>query len=201
MRFGSSTSRAPARRRCTWAGRAPGSPNRPHQLDAAQPNPRAPENNKPGDITLAPVNGEAVMHRNFIEGASPRGIGVGYPGGINAVWTPTPPTWRCSGAGAFVDVRRHWTDRGGGNIAPLGYDLVKPAPASPALARLETPEATWPGMEGKRIKAIEYRGHQLDAKRFPTYRWETTDLGLAVSETHTPSGDSPPAATPASPVP
>ena len=151
--------------------------------------PGSPEHNKPGDITLAPVNGEAVMHRNFIEGASPRAIGVGYPGGINAVWDANTANLALLWRGAFVDVRRHWTDRGGGNIAPLGYDLVKPAPASPALARLETPEATWPGMEGKRIKAVEYRGHQLDAKRFPTYRWETTDLGLAVSETHTPSGD------------
>jgi plastocyanin len=148
--------------------------------------PGGPEHNKGGDIVLAPAGGEAVMHRNFIEGASPRGIAVGYPGGINALWDANTFTlvqfWR----GAFLDVKKHWSDRGGGAIPPLGYDARHPAPG-PALARLTTPDATWP-TASKRDAEARYLGHQLDSRRFPTFRWRHAALGVAVEEFYRPEG-------------
>lgn len=155
-----------------------------------------PENRKPGGaehnqtagLLLEPENGEAVIHRNFIEGASPRGIAVGYPGGLNLVWDANfaslPLLWR----GAFLDVKRHWSDRGGGNIPPLGYDKVKVADGV-SIARLATDDATWPAAEGKRDKELDYRGYRLDKRRFPTFSWKHAGSGVAVEESFDVSGN------------
>jgi azurin len=144
-----------------------------------------PQNQPPG-MPLIPKDGEALMYRNFIAGASSRGIAVGYPNGVNVVFDAgrfsLPLIWR----GAFVDARQHWTDRGGGEIQPLGFGTVSLTGDRPGLARLKDKAAPWPA-GGPRAEGIQFLGYQMDAKRFPTFRYRMGDA--LVTERIEPAGD------------
>ncbi|MDX1964364.1 MAG: c-type cytochrome [Pirellulales bacterium] len=125
------------------------------------------------------VGGEAVIYRNFIEGASPRGIGVGYPEEVNIAWDANrlslPLIWQ----GKFMDGKRHWEGRGEGFEKPLGNKVLKLF-AGPPLARLDNPEAPWPSTEqDMRAKAPGYRflGYSLDEQRRPAFRYEWSPTG------------------------
>lgn len=144
-----------------------------------------PQQQPPG-MPLIPKDGEALMYRNFIAGASSRGIAVGYPNGVNVVFDAgrfsLPLIWR----GAFVDARQHWTDRGGGEIQPLGFGTVALTGDRPGLARLKDAGAPWPA-GGPRAEGIQFLGYQLDAKRFPTFRYRMGET--LVAERIEPAGD------------
>lgn len=121
------------------------------------------------------VGTEPVLYRNFIAGAGNRAIAVGYPGGINLAWSAEAMNLSLFWRGAFMDAARHWTDRGGGNQPPLGYDIVRPDADGVPFAVLATPEAQWPKIEkGSAAAGYVWNGYRLDAKRFPTffYVWE-----------------------------
>ncbi|WP_367874911.1 PA14 domain-containing protein [Luteolibacter sp. Populi] len=102
-------------------------------------------------IPLTPQNGRAVVYRNFIEGTTPRGIGIGFPGSVNLVYSADDCAPELIWTGAFMDASRHWTDRGQGNQAPAGENVVKLA-GSPAF----TGEA-------------RFRGYKLDPAGNPTF--------------------------------
>lgn len=152
------------------------------------------------------VKEEAVIYRNFIEGAGNRGIGVGYPGGFNIAWSAEHMNVALIWRGAFMDAARHWTGRGGGAQPPLGYDVFSPAPDEP-FAILSSPEDAWPHYvkqtvetkapeDGKAEKlelayrAPDYRwkGYRLDARRCPTFFYEWN--GLKISDRLEGMGDS-----------
>ncbi|RYD34308.1 MAG: hypothetical protein EOP86_11270 [Verrucomicrobiaceae bacterium] len=144
----------------------------------------------PGDpntgIPLGPRNGEAVIYRNFIAGSSPRGIAVGYPNGTNLCFDADQMAPALFWRGAFMDAKRHWTDRGSGAQPPLGYDVFSPAADGPALAVLADPNAAWPAKK-PRAEGIRFRGYTLDAKRCPTFKY---DIGcVSVEERYEPVGD------------
>ena len=44
-------------------------------------------------MLIEPPEGEASIYRNFINGAGPRAIGVGYHEGVNLALTPTTCAW------------------------------------------------------------------------------------------------------------
>ena len=154
----------------------------PTRRDGADPG--APERN--AGIPLVPKNGEALIYRNFIAGASPHGIAVGYPNGVNVCFDAgrfgVPLAWR----GAFIDAKQHWSDRGGGETRPLGFGLVNLTGDRPGLAVLEKPDAPWPGGT-KRAEGIKFLGYRLDAHRFPTFRYRMGDT--LVVERIVPEGD------------
>ncbi len=140
---------------------------------------------EPG-MALIPKDGEALIYRNFIAGASPRGIAVGYPNGVNVVFDAgrfsLPLIWR----GAFLDARQHWTDRGAGEIQPLGFGTVQLTGDRVGLAQLNDSTAKWPD-GAPRAEGIQFLGYQLDAKRFPTFRYR---MGEAlVTDRIDPAGD------------
>ncbi|MFT5470891.1 MAG: azurin [Verrucomicrobiales bacterium] len=149
----------------------------------------------PTPIPLLPENpGEAVMYRNFIDGSNPRGIAVGYPGGVNICWDAdllnVVMIWR----GGFMDASRHWNGRGQGNQPPAGFDVGKPAVGFP-LQVIESSEEPWqkefkgdfkydkdnPVSKSEK-KYVEnhpdykFIGYRLDEKRFPTFRYEFQKL-------------------------
>ncbi len=156
-----------------------------------------PEQKAPDPILLTSENpGEAVMYRNFIEGANPRGIGVGYPGGVNLCWDADSMNLAMVWRGAFMDASRHWTNRGQGNQPPAGFDIISPGKGLP-LQVLEDGGETWtaksegqiaydrdkPPAERKSMQTYiqrhpdyRFRGYQLDDKRFPTFRYDFQDL-------------------------
>ena len=84
-------------------------------------------------IPLVPRS-EAILYRNFIEGAGPRAIGVGYPEKANLAFDANDLRLALIWQGAFIDASRHWTGRGDGFQAPLG-DNVLTLPAGPELRR------------------------------------------------------------------
>ncbi len=126
------------------------------------------------------VGQEPVIYRNFIAGAGNRGIAVGYPGGMNIAWSAEQMNLALIWRGAFIDAARHWIDRGGGHQPPLGFDLLRPASeASLPFAVLGSADSSWPKLEkNQRAEGYQWKGYQLDAKRFPTfsYSWNGVDV-------------------------
>ncbi|MHA3773384.1 PA14 domain-containing protein [Verrucomicrobiota bacterium sgz303538] len=135
------------------------------------------------------VGKEPVIYRNFISGAGNRGVGVGYPGGMNVAWNAEQMNLALVWRGAFMDAARHWIDRGGGFQPPLGFDVFRPTgEVSVPFAVLASAQPEWPKAEkGKRPEGYDWKGYQLDANRFPTffYTWN----GVNVSDRIDVQGD------------
>lgn len=137
-------------------------------------------------IVLAPEQGRPVIYRNFIEGSSPRGIAVGYPGGLNLVFDADQMNLALLWRGAFMDAHKHWTDRGAGNQGPLGYAEFRPVPQTAGIATLADPVQTpWPNHE-PRAAGLTFLGYRLDPHGFPTFHYRQGSLDL--EETYTPVG-------------
>lgn len=120
------------------------------------------------------VKDEAIIYRNFITGVSSRGIAVGLPGGVNAAFDAelcnVALVWR----GAFMDAKRHWTDRGTGTQPPLGYAVVALEKNVP-LAVISG-DAQWPAAPkdlpwGDWPAGYKFSGYTLDKKGIPTFRY------------------------------
>jgi azurin len=135
------------------------------------------------------VGQEPVVYRNFIAGAGNRGFGVGYPGGINLAWNAEQMNLAMVWRGAFIDAGRHWTGRGGGAQAPLGFDVFRPAgELSPPLAVLASTSAEWPKSDPKqRAEGFAWKGYTLDAQRFPTFLYEWD--GVKITDRFDVQGD------------
>jgi len=172
------------------------------------PNWKSGNKPKPGEVfTGMPlvVKNEAVVYRNFIQGAGNRGIGVGYPGGFNIAWSAEHMNVALVWRGAFMDAARHWTGRGGGAQLPLGYDIFSPATGEP-LAVLASPEEAWPEYKALTVEYTnpengqkealplayrapdyQWKGYRLDARRFPTFCYEWN--GVRVEDRCDVTGD------------
>ncbi len=101
-------------------------------------------------IPILPTD-RAVVYRNFIEGTTPRAIGIGFPGGVNLAYSADHFAPELIWTGDFMDGSRHWIDRGQGNQSPAGDRVVKLS-GSPALP------------DGAR-----FRGYKLDPAGNPTF--------------------------------
>ena len=136
------------------------------------------------------VKDEAVIYRNFIQGAGNRAIGVGYPGGINIAWSAESMNLALLWRGAFMDAGRHWTSRGGGHQPPLGYDVLQPAgEVAPAFHITPDPSSDWPRWEntGLRQKGYTWEGYTLGPQRVPVFRYSWS--GLRIEDACTATGD------------
>lgn len=144
------------------------------------------------------VKDEAIIYRNFITGVGSRGIAVGLPGGVNAAFDAelcnVALVWR----GAFIDAKRHWTDRGTGTQPPLGYAIAALEKNVP-LAVLASADATWPAPPkelpwGDWPAGYRFGGYTLDKKGIPTFRYTFSDVNVedrmeaAPVSAHTHSG-------------
>ena len=132
--------------------------------------PRAPV------ITLRPGEGkEAVIYRNFIDGAEARAIGVGYEGGVNQAFSVTHLGPDVIWQGDFLDAGLHWTNRGRGKQKPLGEDVVKLLNEGAYFFRSHE------GGDGK-LEEIEaqFGGYLLNDKGLPTFHYRLN--GVKVTE-------------------
>ncbi|MFP6900467.1 MAG: c-type cytochrome [Opitutales bacterium] len=120
------------------------------------------------------VEEEARLYRNFIDGAGPRAIGVGYPGAVNLAWDANQLRPALLWHGEFMDASRHWTGRGSGFQLPDGYNVLK-LPPGPSLAILADSSSPWPQQTG-RAGDFRFRGYQLDAGRRPTFRYSFREV-------------------------
>ncbi len=126
-----------------------------------------------GPIELVPEK-EAIIYRNFIEGAGTRPIGVGYPEHANLAFDANDLRLALIWQGAFIDAARHWTDRGGGSQPPLGDNVLALA-KGPSLAVLDSAAAVWPKAADKQL-GYQFRGYRLTKDDRPTFLY---DLGPA----------------------
>jgi mono/diheme cytochrome c family protein len=125
-------------------------------------------------IELLPID-EPLIYRNFIEGAGPRAIAVGFPEKVNYAWDADHMRLALLWQGGFIDASMHWVGRGPGYQKPLG-DPVANLPADAPLAVLESSTTPWPATTDRNNKDPNYkfRGYRLDKKRFPTFAYDFT---------------------------
>lgn len=119
---------------------------------------------------------EAVIYRNFIEGAGARGIAVGYPEKANLAFDAANLRLAMIWQGPFIDASRHRSDRGAGFTGPLGNNIVKLPPGAP-FAVLADSQAPWPETTGKKA-GYQMRGYRLDEKRRPTFLYSVNDIQI-----------------------
>ncbi|HEV3143877.1 MAG TPA: c-type cytochrome [Gemmataceae bacterium] len=133
-----------------------------------QDGPRAqvPPGMKKNSIPQVPEK-NAIIYRNFIEGAGPRGIGVGYPEQVNLTFDANDMCLSMIWQGAFIDAGRHWSDRGSGFEPPLG-DNVLHLHQGAGFARLEKPDQAWPTKPPKE-QGWKFNGYRLSSDDRPTF--------------------------------
>ncbi len=119
-------------------------------------------------MPLTPLT-EAIIYRNFIQGAGARGIGVGYPEKLNLAFDANEMRVALIWQGGFIDAARHWTDRGTGFEGPLGDNIVA-LPTGPAFAVLDKPEAAWPAKSAKDL-GYKFLGYTLSPDDRPTFKY------------------------------
>lgn len=129
---------------------------------------------------------EPVIYRNFIEGAGPRAIGVGYSEKVNLAFDANNLRLAMLWQGAFIDAGRHWDGRGAGFQPPLG-DNVLPLCDGVPLAQLNELTTAWPGNSAKE-QGYQFRGYRLGEKRRPTFLYSWNGLSIEDSPEPVVSG-------------
>jgi azurin len=133
-------------------------------------------------LLVEPPEGEASVYRNFINGAGPRAIGVGYHEGVNLAFDANNLRLAMIWQGDFIDGARHWKGRGAGYQPPAGEAVIK-FPEGVAFATLESSDTAWPKAE-YRTKDFRFRGYVLDKSQRPTFKYERG--GVAIEDTPLP---------------
>lgn len=150
----------------------------------ASAKPRPPIGASAHPIELVPTD-QPIIYRNFIEGAGPRAIAVGFPDKVHVAWDADQMRLALVWRGAFIDAGKHWTGRGQGFQSPLGDGVFTPDVA-PSIAVLSSPESPWPVAAQRRQPAggqddgVRFRGYSLDARGRPTFKWSSD--GMRISE-------------------
>ncbi|MFM2196759.1 MAG: hypothetical protein RLZZ505_191 [Verrucomicrobiota bacterium] len=120
-------------------------------------------------IPLIPEGGKTAIYRNFIEGSSARGIGFGFPGAVNMVYSADNLAPELVWAGDFIDAGRHWTNRGQGYQPPMSDEVTKLT-----NQRFLPPSA-------------RFKGYSLDPKGNPTFHVKID--GQLLSDAFAPGPD------------
>ncbi len=133
---------------------------------------------KPQSIPLAPSS-DAIIYRNFIEGAGTRAIGVGYPEKVNLAFDANNLRLAMIWHGAFMDASRHWNGRGEGFEPPLG-DNVLHLPAGAGFAALANDNEPWPAKAAKEL-GQQFKGYKLTPDNRPTFMYRVQ--GVSIEDT------------------
>lgn len=128
------------------------------------------------------VTDEARMLRRGYPGMGKRGIGVGYPGGVNIAFDAEQLRLAMLWKGRFVDPSGVWYGQGHGRVRPMGRPITLAAGPD-----LDWQKQAWAVDDG-RPPNHRFRGYQLDERRQPTFRYSLGDV--VVTDTFAPvSGD------------
>ena len=128
---------------------------------------------------------EAIIYRNFIEGAGPRAIGVGYPEKINLAFDANRSRVALIWQNSFMDASKHWVGRGPGYQPPLGDNVMK-FPEVVSFAILADEQATWPKAPGKEA-GYTFKGYKLADKGRPIFQYSFD--GVDVQDDFLPKGE------------
>jgi mono/diheme cytochrome c family protein len=119
---------------------------------------------------------EAIIYRNFIEGAGPRAIGVGYPEKLNQAFDANNLRIALLWHGAFMDASKHWLGRGSGFQAPLGDNLLR-LPHGVSFSVLDSPDTLWPTQTAKEL-GYAFRGYRLGEAQRPTFLYRVGNASI-----------------------
>ena len=108
---------------------------------------------------------EAQMLRRSYPGIGKRGIGVGYPGGVNLAFDAEQLRLHALWQGGFVDTGGVWSGQGAGNVQPLSRPIE--FSKGPDLDDQQQP---WVVDEG-RPPRHQFQGYSLDDRQRPTFRY------------------------------
>jgi mono/diheme cytochrome c family protein len=136
---------------------------------------RGPEAGEPRGLKLEPlvlaVRDEAVLLRRAYPGIGKRGIGVGYPAGLNLAFDAGQLRLGSLWSGGFIEASSLWRGQGAGQARVLGRDTVN-FPAGPAFAVLESSATPWPTHHAGLPGDTAFKGYTLDDRRRPTFRYQ-----------------------------
>ncbi len=118
------------------------------------------------------VTDEARMLRRSYQGMGKRGIGVGYPGGINLAFDAEQMRLATLWKGGFVDPSGVWYGQGHGKVRSLGPAMI--LAVGPEIDDANNP---WVADDG-RPPNHKFRGYKLDEKRRPTFRYSVGNVSI-----------------------
>ena len=111
------------------------------------------------------VTNEARMLRRRYPEMAKRGIGVGYPGGVNLAFDAEQLRLALIWKGRFIDPSGVWYGQGHGKVKPLGQ--TKSIGMGPELDDINHP---WVVDDG-RPPEHQFQGYTLDDQRRPTFQY------------------------------
>lgn len=124
-------------------------------------------------MPLAPGK-EAIIYRNFIEGAGPRAIAVGFPEKAHLAFDANELRLAMIWQGEFLDASRHWTGRGVGFEPPLGDNILH-LPKGVSFAVLASEDEPWPQKSAREL-GYKFRGYRLAPDQRPTFLYSFGNL-------------------------
>jgi putative heme-binding domain-containing protein len=116
-------------------------------------------------LEIVVTNEARMLRRQFAE-IGKRGIGIGYPGGVNLAYDSQQMRLATIWKGKFVDPAAAWYGQGSGNARPLGAAIQ--LPRGPELYSGTQPAIT----DNRRPTTHQFKGYSLDEHRRPTMRYE-----------------------------
>jgi hypothetical protein len=134
-----------------------------------------PEGFKKQSMPLTPIK-DAIVYRNFIQGAGNRAIAVGYPEHVSLAFDANDMRLAMIWQGSFIDASRHWTGRGEGSEPPLGDNILHLPPGS-AFAVLSKADVEWPKTPVK-SQGFKFNGYTLSPDDRPTFLYSLGDVKI-----------------------
>ena len=143
---------------------------------------RGPDAGEPRGLVLEPlvveVKNEAVIIRRAFPGIGKRGLGIGYPGGINLAFDANQMRLGSIWIGGFIEASGIWRGQGAGQARLLGKNPVH-FPQGSAFALLNSLETPWPTLDNTNFKtSASFLGYTLDPQRRPTMRYRVEGLTI-----------------------
>ena len=121
-----------------------------------------------------------VIYRNFIEGAGPRAIGVGYPERVNLAFDAQNCRLALLWQENFIDGSRHWTGRGQGYEPPLGENIIRIGEQIPfGVLEDDSPEIKFLGFKEPKRPSVKFVGYGLDEKGRPGFEYKVDGVTIA----------------------
>lgn len=134
---------------------------------------RVPRGLRREPIELLAGDDRAAMLRRSYQGIGKRGIGVGYPGGVNLAFDAEQLRLAMVWKGKFADPAGVWRSQGHGTVRPLGAQLIR-FEAGPELDSSQSP---WVVDDG-RPPRHRFTGYFLDDMDRPTFTYQLDDVGV-----------------------
>jgi mono/diheme cytochrome c family protein len=140
---------------------------------------QGPNAREPQGLVLEPLmllaEKKAILLRRAYPGIGKRGIGVGYPAGINLSFDAEKLRLASIWTGGFIEASSLWRGQGAGQARILGKDAVT-LPQGPEFAVLGSLNVSWPTNVAPAGQESSFEGYTLDELERPTFRYKVGNL-------------------------